>query len=114
MSLRVNACIVAYENPLLMLKSAVNSVLQEKECVNRLYVVDNSPTDRLRQNCNPQVSYIFTGDNLGFGKANNIAMQKSLDDGIEYHLLVNPDISFEKGVIAKLQNFMDENPDVGW
>ena len=111
--MRVNACIVAYENPLLMLKSAVHSVLQEKESLHTLYVVDNSPTDRLRQNCDAQVNYIFSGENLGFGKANNIAMQKSLDEDVSYHLLVNPDISFEKGVIEKLIAFMDENPDIG-
>ena len=111
--MRVNACIVAYENPELMLRSAVNSVLNEKECVHQLYVVDNSPTDRLHQNCNDKVSYVFSGENFGFGRANNIAMQKSLDDGIDYHLLVNPDISFEKDVIDKLITFMDENPDIG-
>ena len=111
--MRVNAAIVAYENPLIMLKSAVDSISQEKEEINRLYFVDNSPTDRLRKEFENTTEYIYTEKNLGFGKANNIAMQKSIDDNIEYHLLVNPDISFEKGVIGKLVEFMDANPDVG-
>jgi len=111
--LRVNACIVAYENPLLMLKSAVNSVLNEDALIHTLYLVDNSPTDRLRKELAEETEYIYTGENLGFGKGNNIAMQKSMDDNVDYHLLVNPDISFDKGVIEKLVAFMDANPDVG-
>lgn len=111
--MRVNATIVAYENPLLMLNAAVDSVLQEKECINALYLIDNSPTDRLRQALEDKTQYIYTNENLGFGKANNITMQKSIDEGIEYHLLVNPDISFDKGVIEKLIIFMDQNPDIG-
>ena len=98
---------------MLMIKAAVDSVLQEKEFVEHLYLIDNSPTDRLRKSCNSRVDYLFTGENLGFGKANNIAIRKSIEDGVPYHLLVNPDIHFEKGVIETLLGYMDANPDVG-
>jgi len=111
--MRVNACIVAYENPLIMLKSAVGSVLQDKQEINKLYLVDNSPTDRLRKEFENDTEYVYADENLGFGKANNIAMQKSIDDNVKYHLLVNPDISFDKNVIKALADFMDVNPDVG-
>lgn len=111
--MRVNACIVAYDNPLVMLKASVKSVLQEQGALNNLYFIDNSPTDRLRQHFDILTHYYFANENLGFGKGNNIAMQKSIDDGIEYHLLVNPDVYFEKGVIKELVAFMDDNPDVG-
>jgi len=112
-SMSVNACIVAYDNPLLMLQASVGSVLAEKEEISTLFMVDNSPTDRLCKAFEDSTEYIHTGENLGFGKANNIAMQKSLDDNVDYHLLVNPDIHFEKGVIKELVAFMDENTDVG-
>ena len=111
--MRVNVAIVAYENPLSMLKSAVNSVLNEQNEINKLYFIDNSPTDRLRRHFEVSTYYIYTGENLGFGKANNIAMRESVDEEIEYHLLVNPDITFDKGVIHDLVAFMDNNPDVG-
>ena len=111
--MRVNACIVAYENPLRMLQSAVNSVLEEKEEIATLYFIDNSPTQRLRKPFEDSTQYIYTGANLGFGKANNIAMQKSIEEGVKYHLLVNPDISFDKGVVKAMADFMDDNPDVG-
>ena len=110
---RVNACIVAYDNPLVMLKAAVQSVLQEQSVLNNLYFIDNSSTDRLRKHFEVSTHYHFSGENLGFGKGNNIAMQHSIDDEMEYHLLVNPDVYFEKGVITELVSFMDANPDVG-
>ncbi len=111
--MRVNASIVVYENPLLMLEAAVGSVLREQQEINKLYLIDNSPTDRLRQEFEETTKYIYVGENLGFGKANNIAMRKSVDEGIKYHLLVNPDIHFSKGVIKRLADFMDATPDVG-
>ena len=111
--MRVNACIVAYDNPLVMLKAAVKSVLQDQDALNNLYFIDNSPTDRLRQHFDLSTHYYYSGENLGFGKGNNIAMRKSIEDGVEYHLLVNPDVYFEPGVIKTLVSFMDANPDVG-
>jgi len=111
--MRVNACTVAYENPLVMLSAAVDSVFGEKDEVYKYYLIDNSPTDRLGQDFKAHTEYMYSGENLGFGKANNLAMQKSIDEGVRYHLLVNPDIRFDKGVIKKLADFMDANPDVG-
>ena len=111
--MRVNVAIVAYENTVLMLEAAVESVLNEKEIIHRFYMIDNSPTDRLRKNFESKVEYLYSNKNLGFGKANNIAIEKSLNDGIEYHLLVNPDIHFEKGVVSRMVAYMDAHPNVG-
>ena len=111
--MRVNVCIVAYDNPLVMLKAAVRSVLQESTYINKLYFIDNSSTDRLRKHFEVSTHYRFSNVNLGFGKGNNIAMRHSIDDGIDYHLLVNPDVYFDEGVISSLVDFMDQNQDVG-
>ena len=111
--MRVNAAIVAYDNPKLMLDAAVESVLQEKELIRHLYLIDNSPSDRLRRHFETRTEYIYPGKNLGFGRANNIAMRKSIEEGVDYHLLVNPDIYFDQGTIASLVAFMDAHPDVG-
>jgi len=111
--LRVNACIVAYDNPLVMLKASVQSVLNESTYINKLYFIDNSPSDRLRKHFEVSTHYLFSNKNLGFGKGNNIAMRHSIEEGVDYHLLVNPDVYFEPGVIETLVKFMDDNPDVG-
>ena len=112
--MRVNACIVAYDNPLVMLKAAVKSISQVHPSVlNTLYLIDNSSTERLRKHFEVTTHYLFNDENLGFGKANNIAMRHSIEDEVHYHLLVNPDVYFDEGVVEKMVDFMDENLDIG-
>ena len=67
--MRVNVAIVAHENPKIMLLAAIESVLREEELIDTLYLVDNSPTDRLRKNFESRAVYIHSGKNLGFGAA---------------------------------------------
>jgi GT2 family glycosyltransferase len=112
MQYQITASIVAYRNNRDMLLKAINSFLDTSLNV-KLILVDNSPTDDLRDLVsNGRVEYIFNNANLGFGKAHNIAMKAAI--GIaEYHLVLNPDIYFEKGVLESLYNYMEENLDVG-
>ena len=111
--MRVNAAIVAYENPYLMLEAAVESVLREKALIHKLHFIDNSPSDRLRTHFESKTEYIYNGRNLGFGAAHNLAIRNSIEENIEYHLLVNPDVYFDAGVIEELVRYMDSHPDVG-
>ena len=81
-----------------------------------IYVVDNSPSDGIRGFVNsitPKVEYIYGQGNVGFGAAHNIAIAESIKKGIEYHIVLNPDIEFKEGVVESLIKFMDENLDVG-
>jgi GT2 family glycosyltransferase len=50
--------------------------------------------------------------NIGYGRANNLAIQDLAGQG-RYHLIVNPDIRFEGGVLAALCTFMDRHPEIG-
>lgn len=78
-----------------------------------LYVIDNSPTDDLKDACiSENVEYVFNGNNLGFGAGHNIAIRK-MAGKTKYTLIMNPDIYFEKGNLEKLFNFMEENEDIG-
>ena len=81
----------------------------------RIYLIDNSKNDNLRalSNLNNRIIYIFNNANLGYGKAHNIALRKSIEENIPYHLVLNPDVYFEKGVLEELYNFMEANKDVG-
>ena len=80
----------------------------------KLYLVDNSSTPRLQylQKLDSRIEYIYTGKNLGFGKAHNIAMRKSIEENANYHLVLNPDIYFEAGVLEELSDFMEKNKDI--
>lgn len=84
--------------------------------VGKIYVVDNSPTDSLRDfttQISPKIEYIFGQGNVGYGSAHNIAIRKSIESGAKYHVVINPDIYFEQGTIETLAAYMDANPDVG-
>jgi GT2 family glycosyltransferase len=60
-----------------------------------------------------KIIYIHGQRNIGFGAAHNIAIKKSIEQKAKYHLVLNPDVVFEQGIIEELVEFMDNNPTVG-
>ncbi len=114
MSNRLNISIVLYHNREEQIKKAIESVLNTDLNIT-LYLVDNSSTDSLREleRIDKRIVYIFNNSNLGFGKAHNITLKKSIEKNIPYHLVLNPDVYFEKGVLEELYDFMENNKDVG-
>ena len=112
--IQINASIVLYHNKKEQLTKVINSFLNTSIKV-KLYLVDNSSNDDLKAltKLDDRIEYIFNNVNLGYGTAHNIAMRKSISDGVVYHLVLNPDIYFESGVLEKLFSYMEENQDVG-
>lgn len=80
----------------------------------KLFIIDNSPGDELRSSIitNPQLEYIFTGQNLGYGKGHNIAL-KAVLNWSKYHLVLNPDILFEPEDLEKMIDFMESSTNIG-
>ena len=111
--MKINATIVLYHNDKIALEKAIYSFLNTKLEV-QLYLIDNSETDELKYLAaiDNRIEYSFNGRNLGFGIAHNIALQKSINDDIKYHLVLNPDVYYEKDVIEELVEYMDKNTDV--
>ena len=94
---------------------AIKCVLESK-LVGIIYLLDNSPSEKLKKlkKINPEkISYIFNGNNLGFGSAHNIAIKKSTKSKYKYHLILNPDIEFESGNLELLFDYMEENLNCG-
>ncbi|MGO4819420.1 glycosyltransferase family 2 protein [Flavobacterium sp. W22_SRS_FP1] len=113
MNKKITSCIVLYRNDRTMLEKAINSFLNTELNV-KLYLVDNSSSDELKTlGMDTRVEYIHNPSNPGFGAAHNIAIEKAIEEGSKYHLVLNPDIYFEKGTLEKLCLFMDSNADVG-
>lgn len=108
----ITSSIVTYKNDFKTLRKAINSLLNTEMAV-RLFVIDNSPSDEIRQICNDNnIEYIFNNANIGFGAGHNIAIQKVLGLS-KYHLVTNPDVYFAGGNLEKLYDFMENNKDVG-
>jgi GT2 family glycosyltransferase len=113
----VVASIVIYNNDIEMISNAINSFLNSDIAYKKhLYLVDNSPNDNLKPlvSLSPEsITYIFNPTNPGFGAAHNIALKKGIERGATYHLVLNPDVYFDKYVLASIIDFMDANPKLG-
>jgi GT2 family glycosyltransferase len=102
-----------YKNDITMLREAIHSFLNTNLRV-KLYLVDNSPTDELRiLVTDSRIEYFHNSDNPGFGASHNVAIEKAFELDSDYHLVLNPDIYFEKGNLETLCDFMDSNINVG-
>lgn len=81
----------------------------------RIYLIDNSPVrwDEW-QSPSDKVSYIWNkGANLGYGRAHNIAIRKSVYNRTELHLVMNSDILVKAADIDYLHELMLHNPQIG-
>lgn len=112
---RITASLVLYKNNLHDLNGILLSV--KESSIHKLYIIDNSPSDEIRNvvlsyNCE-KLEYIYGQGNIGYGRANNIAIKRSFQDNSKYHIVLNPDIIFSPNVIDQLVNYMDEHENVG-
>jgi glycosyltransferase, family 2 len=114
--MKLSASIVLYNTKTEDLKRVINSYFSYKG-EKQLFLIDNSPTDRLKEIVkvypNNNIYYIFNNENMGYGKAHNIAIKKSIEQNLPYHIILNPDIIIEKDVLEKLANYMELHPEVG-
>jgi GT2 family glycosyltransferase len=112
MTFLLTGSIVAYNNDPVVLLKAIKSFLNTS-LSSKLYLVDNSSNDSLRNLCtDPRCEYIQNDENLGFGKAHNIALRKTMDIS-KYHLVLNPDVYFESGTIERLIEFIEKDQNIG-
>ncbi|MDR3704734.1 MAG: glycosyltransferase family 2 protein [Paludibacteraceae bacterium] len=108
----ISASIVLYQNNSEELIRTIHSFLNTKMNV-KLFLVDNSPTDRLKSIItDSRVEYLFINKNIGFGAAHNRIL-KNINNKSYYHLILNPDIYFNEGVLEGLFSFMIKNGDIG-
>ncbi|MFQ3182354.1 MAG: GT2 family glycosyltransferase [Polaribacter sp.] len=107
----VTAAVVLFNENLETLKKTVDSFL-EAPLEKKLFLIDNSPKNRLEKYFkHPAIEYIFVGENIGFGAAHNMILDKI---NSEFHLILNPDVVFSSEVIPALIKIMKEAPSVSF
>ncbi|ASM40520.1 glycosyltransferase family 2 protein [Campylobacter sp. RM12327] len=113
--MQINGSIVLYKNDIKKISKVIDSFLANKNLEFKLYLLDNSPNNDLNilSKKDNRIEYIFNNANLGYGKAHNIAIKKSINDGALYHVILNPDIYFDNTVINGILKYMEQNLDVG-
>lgn len=107
----INASIVIYKHSVGEIINLLEN-LSKSSGIEKIFVIDNSPEMTPGFDDGPCI-YIFNGENKGFGAGHNIALRKTIEEGVPYHIVVNPDISMDVDVPKKLMIFAEQHPDVG-
>lgn len=107
----LNVSIVLYNSDFDEVVCAFNE-LRKSECINNIYLVDNSPAPDNRYN-DLNLKYIFSGKNLGYGAAHNIAIRKSFEENVLFHLVMNYDVTFEYTILKELIAKMNSETKLG-
>jgi GT2 family glycosyltransferase len=79
----------------------------------RFSIIDNSPFPSDFKFIDSKVNYSFIGKNLGYGAGHNIALIDSINLGVKYHIVINPDIYFDASSIEKIIEFLNTEPEIG-
>ncbi len=96
---------------------------EEQSLIDEVIIVDNASTDRsivkaqhvVGKSINkPRVRFIRQKDNLGFAKANNIAINRVLKKAGDFHvLLLNPDTEVKAGALTGMLKVLKEDMSAG-
>ena len=107
----INVSIVIYNND----ENEINKLIKNIsacEIIKKIYIIDNSEkkTDIFKKE---KIEYIFNDKNLGYGKAHNITLKKSIEQDVFAHLIMNPDVKIDSKTIKKMYFYLKKNDDVG-
>ncbi len=109
----VSVVIVSYNTRELLSKCLSSLKVATQNLKAEIIVSDNDSfdgtADMVRKQF-PGVKVIENRDNLGFSKANNVAITSACG---KYILILNPDTEIEKDTIGKMIDFMEKRPEVG-
>ena len=111
--MKLSVVIVSY-NVRRFVEQCLDSVHKASEGIeSEVFVVDNASQDDTVEAIGkeyPWVRLIANDDNLGFARANNIAIRQSVG---EYVLLLNPDTIVAEQTLRQAVGFMDAHPKAG-
>lgn len=111
----ISASIVTYNTKLDDLEKVIKSFFNTDLRVH-LYISDNSQNNNLKKFIEEipkeNITYIFNNKNGGYGWGHNRVIEKVIKKS-KYHMILNPDIYYESGVIEELFNYMENNRDIG-
>ncbi len=114
MSKKNLSIVIVNYNAQMLLKNCIESIYSETHGITfDIWVVDNNSSDdsvaMVKENF-PEINLIPNADNVGFARANNMAIEKTKAD---YVLLLNPDTLICTQAIEKVLKYMDQKPETG-
>ena len=97
-----------------MLKNCLESILKyNSNMLVQIIIVDNSSSDgskEMLKSLFPEVKVMDSGGNIGFGRANNLAIPNA---EAPFVLFLNPDTVVNETVLSEMIGFLTNNPAVG-
>lgn len=112
MKFNITASIVLYHSDEVEIKHVIEC-FKSSSLRLKMYLVDNSANDDLKHLGDLEnVEYIYMAKNVGYGAAHNVAITKSATES-PYHLVLNPDISFQSEILDQAYEYMEKNSNVG-
>ncbi|MBM2814485.1 MAG: glycosyl transferase family 2 [Ignavibacteria bacterium] len=85
----------------------------KKDLQIEIIVVDNNSSDasvQFLQPIFPYIRFISLDENIGFGRANNIAIEQSTG---KFVLILNPDTILNEDTLSDINNYMQAHPEAG-
>ncbi|PSW34963.1 hypothetical protein C9J21_03725 [Photobacterium phosphoreum] len=108
-NIRISFIIVSYNSCELTIQT-IESILRYSNNEHyEVIVVDNNSMDNTEYHVKekfPSVKWIQSGDNIGFGRANNLGVQYSLGD---YLLFINSDTIVSSDIAAEFMTFFNSH-----
>ncbi|MBX2940680.1 MAG: glycosyltransferase family 2 protein [Ferruginibacter sp.] len=114
MMLKVATVIVTY-NGSRWIERCLNN-LSASSLSSEVIIVDNASTDdtvEIVTSCMPGAHLIRSKENLGFGRGNNLGIEKALEHGAHYIFLLNQDAYVDEHCIKILIETLEQYPDYG-
>jgi len=108
-------CIIVTYNGIKWINKCLTSITQIDFPVKTI-VIDNGSKDgtqRVIKESFPETELIESAENLGFGKANNIGIEKAISSGANYVFLLNQDAFFIEGSFKSMIDLMESNKSLG-
>lgn len=112
MPIKLSVIIVSY-NSEDFIEECVASVLKYIPKEGEIIVVDNNSEDKtveILEKFGLMIKFIKSNKNLGFGKANNLAVKQALG---EYLFFLNPDTEINRPIFNELIKFHENTSDCG-
>jgi GT2 family glycosyltransferase len=112
----ITASLVLHNTPKFLVERIIHSFNPSNK--RKLFIIDNNSRDPdykdLVLSTASDVTFIRLPRNIGYGSAHNIALKESIKLGADYHIVLNPDISFRTDDISNLAKYADEHKDVSY
>ena len=107
----VTASIVVHNSPPEEVSHAIECI--KRSDINKIWIVFNGDPRQSSEYENIEGTEFILTENRGYGAAHNIAIQKAIAEGSEFHLIMNSDISFNGDVISPLVRIAVNDAKIG-